>query len=130
MQDRVRLNVPAEPHYARSVRMLAATLAVSCGMSVDDVEDVRMAAEEGFVYACSTAPQTCGISFELAPNEVTIDFSLGLNEARPDQDNEAELGGDLYLVALLLEAVCDEFSLIDSDEGSYLHLVKRTAHVE
>lgn len=130
MQDRVRLNVPAEPHYARSVRMLAATLAVSCGMSVDDVEDVRMAAEEGFVYACSTAPQTCGISFELAPNEVTIDFSLGLNEVHPDQDNEAELAGDLYLVALLLEAVCDEFSLIDSDEGSYLHLVKRTAHVE
>ncbi|ERI04135.1 ATP-binding protein [Atopobium sp. oral taxon 810] len=130
MQDLVSLNVPAEPNYARSVRMLAATLAVSCGMSVDDVEDVRMAAEEGFVYACSTAPKSCGISFELAPNEVTIDFSLGLNEADPDQDNEAELAGDLDLVALLLEAVCDEFLLMDSDEGSYLHLVKRTAHVE
>ena len=38
--------------------MMAANLAVCCEMSVEDVEDVRMAAEEGFVYACATRPET------------------------------------------------------------------------
>ena len=46
----VNVTVPALPEFARSVRMMAANLAVVCHMSVDDLEDVRMAAEEGFVY--------------------------------------------------------------------------------
>ena len=55
MQDSVvRLCVPAEARYARSVRMMASSLAVVSGMGIDDVEDVRMAAEEGFVYNCVT----------------------------------------------------------------------------
>ena len=45
----IRLTVPAEPAYARSVRMMAANLAVLGEMTVDDIEDMRMAAEEGFI---------------------------------------------------------------------------------
>ena len=48
-QKRVCLTVPAEPGFARIVRMTAASLAVTCDMGVDEVEDARMAAEEGFV---------------------------------------------------------------------------------
>ena len=55
----VRLSVPAEASFARTVRMMAANLAVVCDMSVDEVEDVRMAAEEGFVLCCATAPDSC-----------------------------------------------------------------------
>ena len=40
----VKLSVPAEARFARAVRMTASNLAVCCDMSVDDVEDVRMAA--------------------------------------------------------------------------------------
>ena len=38
----VRLSVPAEPEFARVVRMTAANLAVLCDMNVDEVEDLRM----------------------------------------------------------------------------------------
>ena len=62
----VRLSVPAEPEFARVVRMTAANLAVLCDMNVDDVEDLRMAAEEGFVYSCATRPATCDVSFAIA----------------------------------------------------------------
>ena len=48
------LEVPPLPRYARAVRMTAANLAVIAGMNVDEVDDVRMAAEEAFVYACAT----------------------------------------------------------------------------
>ena len=107
------LRVPAEAAFARSVRMTAAALAVSCDMSVEDVEDVRMIAEEGFVYTCATAPESVEVSFSLETGRMTMDFSLG--EALPSDDS-------VDLVRVLLTAVCDEFSF--EDDGATLHLVR------
>ena len=120
-EKNVRLRVPAEAGFARSVRMTASTLAVCCDMSVDDVEDVRMVAEEGFVYACATSPEAVDVSFSLAPDAMIMDFSLG--EEEPDDES-------IDLVEVLLSAVCDVFSV--SEDGRVLHLVKRAgdAHGE
>lgn len=118
-EKNVRLVVPAEAEFARTVRMSASTLAVSCGMSVEDVEDVRMVAEEGFVYCCATAPDEVDLSFSLASGSMTLDFSLG--ERDPDDDA-------LDLVEVLLSAVCDVFSV--SEDGRTLHLVKRAGGSE
>lgn len=116
MQEQtVRLSVPAEASFARTVRMMAANLAVVCGMSVDDVEDVRMAAEEGFVYSCATEPAACEVSFDLSEGQVRATFGLGPQEPADD--------GALDLAELLLSAVCDEHGV--SDDGSALVLVKR-----
>lgn len=121
--DSVRLCVPAEASYARVVRMTASNLAVLCEMGVDDVEDVRMAAEEGFVYACCTRPEQCVVSFDLSPEQVRMSFSLG--EADADESSET----DLDLVELLLAAVCDDFGV--TEDGSMLSLVKKVvAHAE
>ena len=83
---------------------------------VDDVEDVRMAAEEGFVYSCATAPESCDVTFELSEAQVRASFSLGAEPVDPSDDA-------LGLAELLLSAVCDEHGL--SDDGSTLVLVKR-----
>lgn len=115
-EQTVRLSVPAEADFARTVRMMAANLAVVCDMSVDDVEDVRMAAEEGFVYCCATRPESCDVSFELNQGEVRVAFALGTGEI-DDTD------GTLDLAELLLSAVCDEHGV--TDDGSSLVLVKR-----
>ena len=119
MQDSVvRLCVPAEARYARSVRMMASSLAVVSGMGIDDVEDVRMAAEEGFVYSCATRPAACDMTFALGDGSVSIDFSLG-----DVHDEQIEAAGvDLSLVELLLSAVCDDFTVTDDNT---LHVVKR-----
>ena len=107
------LRVPAEAAFARSVRMTAAALAVSCDMSVEDVEDVRMIAEEGFVYTCATAPESVEVRFSLERGRVTMDFSLG--DTEPSDES-------VDLVRVLLSAVCDEFAF--EDDGSTLHLVR------
>ena len=119
-EQSVHLSVPARAEYARSVRMMAASLAVVCDMSVDDVEDVRMAAEEGFVYCCATSPDSCEVSFELSQGEVRTTFELGPDEIGEDDDT-------LDLAELLLSAVCDEFGV--SDDGRLLTLVKRSGAV-
>lgn len=114
-EKKVALSVPAEASFARAVRMTASTLAVCCDMSVDAVEDVRMVAEEGFVYSCATAPQAVDVSFSLSPEGMVMDFSLG--EKDPEDDA-------LDLVEVLLSAVCDVFSV--SEDGRTLHLVIRS----
>ena len=121
-EQTIRLSVPAEASFARTVRMMAANLAVVCDMSVDDVEDVRMAAEEGFVLCCATGPASCEVTFSLAAGEVRTTFELG-PETRSD-DN------DLDLAELLLDAVCSEHGV--SKDGTQLYLVNRAgaAHGE
>lgn len=114
----VRLIVPAEPEFARIVRMTAANLAVCCDMPIDDVEDARMAAEEGFVYACATVQDACDISFTIEQGQVSMTFSLGLDMKEEDEDSS------LDLVEALLGAICDE-SLVSDDE-TQLTLIKRT----
>ena len=110
----VNVTVPALPEFARSVRMMAANLAVVCHMSVDDVEDVRMAAEEGFVYTCATRPQTCAITFTLEPHCMSMDFCLGTCDFKEDTSQQ-----DFELVNLMLNAVCD--ACYETDEHT-LHL--------
>ena len=115
-EQTVRLSVPAEASFARTVRMMAANLAVVCDMSVDEVEDVRMAAEEGFVYCCATAPETCEVSFHISKGEIRSTFKLGSNQVDESDDS-------LDLAKLLLSAVCDEHGV--SEDGTQLSLLKR-----
>ncbi|MBF0946910.1 MAG: ATP-binding protein [Atopobium sp.] len=118
-QKIVELSAPADPTFARSVRMMAANLAVLCKMNVDELEDVKMAAEEGFVFACGTQKDSVDITFTLEDNTMAIDFDLG------DEDpveSEVDNSQPLELVELLLSAICDEFALCD--DGYTLHLVK------
>lgn len=118
-QKIVELSAPADPTFARSVRMMAANLAVLCKMNVDELEDVKMAAEEGFVFACGTQKDSVDITFTLEDTSMQIDFILG------DEDpveSEADNAQPLELVELLLSAICDDFSL--SDDGYMLHLIK------
>ena len=112
----VLLRVPAEPAFARSVRMTASALAVAAGVdSVDDLEDVKMIADEGFVYACATRPESVEIGFTLTEGVVGMDFALGEDEPTDDA---------VDLVRVLLSALCDEFSF--SEDRSTLHLLRAT----
>ncbi len=130
LSDSVRFAVPARASFARSVRMLASTLAVANDFSVDDVEDVRMAAEEGFVYTCSTGVDECEIEFGLAPGQVSMEFKLGQDESEGSGTPAAKagFGDDLDLVELLLEAVCDEFDVVEGAACPVLRLVKRAGY--
>lgn len=115
----IRLSVPAEPSFARSVRMMAANLAVLCSMNVDEVEDARMAAEEAFVYACATRPGSCDMVFSLANDMLNMTFSLG--DTNPSEDEE--VAEQIELAELLLSAVSDSYEV--ADDGATLVVLKR-----
>lgn len=122
MSDRVvGLTVPAEPSFARTVRMLASNLAVVCGMDVDDVDEVRMAAEEGFVFACATNTSGCKVAFSLDDSRIDMTFSLGEQFSHASEDEE-EIPDALRYADLLLSAVCDEYEV--DREHNLLRLAK------
>lgn len=122
----VRMSVPAEPTYARSVRMMAANLAMLCSMNVDDVEDARMAAEEAFVYACATRPGECSMTFRVC--EGSLRMSFGLGDFDPSEDDA--LAEQVSFAELLLSSVCDSYEF--ADDGTSIGVLKRAggAHAE
>ena len=101
----VKLTVTADPHLARLVRMTAANVATLSSMSVDRVEDIRMAAEEAFVLACAVAPgRDVPISFTFDADAVSMSFDLEGSSFEAASDAESAVYADL-----ILGAVCDSY---------------------
>lgn len=100
------LTLAADPRLARLVRMTAANAATLSSMSVDRVEDVRMAAEEAFIFACSTiSGASLSISFDVDEAHVGMTFDLGERASvEPAADDPAAAYADL-----ILAAVCDSY---------------------
>jgi serine/threonine-protein kinase RsbW len=122
--DRVVLSVPARGEYARTVRLAAAELGVRAGMSIDDVDDVRLAVEEAFVYAADHA-QGEQIVFTFVLETGAVELLVG-----PVATDCAEVAADdagRRYARFILESICDEFEILQRDDGCYIRLVKRAA---
>lgn len=122
--DRITLSVPAKSDYAKTVRMTAAALVSRMGMTYDEVDDVRMAAEEAFVYAVDTLAEEAPVSFDflLADEELTMEVCLG---AEPDVSDE-EVERRTSYATFILQSVCDRYDLVSDEQGHrILRLVKR-----
>ncbi len=122
--DRVTLTVPAKSEYARTVRLLAAELAGRMGMTYDEVDDVRIAAEEAFVFACARVPYGDDVAFTFAIEGPTLAVSVG---PVPNVAGAAEEEGeplDRYAL-FILESVCDSTEL---DEGPGSCTLRVTKH--
>ncbi len=125
-EDRVRLTVPSRAEYAKTVRMTASALVSRMGMTFDDVDDVRMATEEAFVYACDHEPQTgvVDIDFLLLDEQIEVRVNLG-DSVSVVADEEAERRAGY--ATFILRSVCDHFEMSSDESGSYLRVVKRVS---
>ncbi|MDZ4655532.1 MAG: ATP-binding protein [Coriobacteriia bacterium] len=120
--DRVTLTVPAKSEFAKTARMTVAELASRIGMSYDEVDDVRMAAEEAFIYACNRADGgNVTFSVDLIEDGIAIIVGPVLVADGATPEDEVQ---DRY-AAFILESVCDEFEISRTAEGNMLRLVKR-----
>ncbi|MRS13127.1 MAG: ATP-binding protein [Actinobacteria bacterium] len=108
-KDRVTLTVPARGEYARTVRMTAAELAARIGMSYDEVDDVRMAAEEAFVYACECAggQEAVTFAFEIEDGSLVVEVGPLPACCVPEKGHSAS---ESY-AEFILRSVCDEFDI-------------------
>jgi serine/threonine-protein kinase RsbW len=122
-KDQITLIVPAKSEYAKTVRMTAASLASRIGMTFDDVEDVRMAADEAFVYASDTLTPGSEVRFvfHLGEDDIEIDVGLGVENPRTDEDTDRSVA----YATFIMESVCDTYEFASDENGAHLRLFKR-----
>lgn len=120
--DRVTLTVPARAEYAKTVRMTAAALVSRLGMTYDEVDDVRIAAEEAFVYAVDHAADGDCITLDFLVNELVAEIKVGLSEGARVTGEDAERRA--AYATFILQSVCDHFELSSDENGPYLKVVK------
>lgn len=113
------LTVAAEADLARLVRMTAANVAMLSSMSVDRVEDIRMAAEEAFIYACAACPGgELSIEFRACADYVRMEFRLGCGCFA----GEGAVGEVAAYADLILAAVCDSYEKREDPSSLVLEL--------
>ena len=121
--DRITLCVPAKSEYAKTVRMTAAALVSRIGSTYDDVDDVRMAAEEAFVYAVETLPEGDDVvfTFEVGDDLIGIEVCVGGQSETFDEDMERRAA----YATFILDSVCDSYEFLSDENGARLRLLKR-----
>jgi len=120
--DQVTLTVPARAEYAKTVRMTASALVSRLGMTYDEVDDVRIAAEEAFVYAVDHADAQDSITLEFLVNDQVVEIKVGLSDGDRVTGEEAERRA--AYATFILQSVCDRFELSSDATGPYLKAVK------
>ena len=120
--DQVMLSIPARAEYARTVRMTAAALVGRMGMTFDEVDDVRIAAEEAFVYACDHSPESGTVSIEFSIADRSFEMKVALPDPGRVADEEAERRA--AYATFILQSVCDTYEMSSDETGSYLRVVK------
>jgi serine/threonine-protein kinase RsbW len=122
-KDQITLIVPAKSEYAKAVRMTAAALASRIGMTYEEVEDVRMAADEAFVYASDTLSADAEIRFLFILGEEDIEIDVGLGVEQPNSDEDSDR--NVAYATFILESVCDTYEFASDENGAHLRLFKR-----
>ena len=101
----VRLEVPPAPQYLSAARLVAGAMAADAGLTVDDLEDLRLGVDELLsVFIAGVGDAGARIALEYVVDEGTITVRGSVDgvavEATPDP-----------LTARILAAVADHYEL-------------------
>lgn len=121
MSDTVTLCVPPKGEYAKTVRLVAASLATRVGMGFDQVEDLRMAAEEAFVFVCDRVGGGGEVEAAFDVGDDAIALSVSCDHPVEIVDEEAAERAEY--AKFILEAVCDELDMPATPGGCGVRIV-------
>lgn len=86
--DVVEVTVPADVAYVSTLRLTAASLAARCDLTIDDIEDLRLAVDEAcaLLLPHSTSDSALHARFELAAGRLTVRASVSSTDnAEPNR---------------------------------------------
>jgi serine/threonine-protein kinase RsbW len=91
--DEVHLSLPADVGYVATIRLTAAGLAARCDLTVDEIEDLRLAVDEacGLVLAHATAGEALSLHFDLSAGLIAVEVSV-------PGEREIDTGGLSWIV--------------------------------
>src|SRR3954454_10921423 len=86
--DAVETRPPADVVFVSTLRLTAASLAARCDLTIDDIEDLRLAVDEAcaLLLPHATPGSTLDAHFELAPGRLAVKTSVHTADvAEPDR---------------------------------------------
>lgn len=107
MGEHVELDLPLSTRYASTVRAAAASIAAGMGMSVDEIDDLRLGVNEAISVLTDVddaADARLHVRFETEPTSITVTAS------RRGVAGAADVELDV-LAQRIIEAVVDEFDV-------------------
>jgi serine/threonine-protein kinase RsbW len=90
--DVVQVRVPADVVYVSTLRLTAASLAARCDLTIDDIEDLRLAVDEAcaLLLPHASADSTLDARFKLTTGRLAVETSVRTDDvAEPDRDGFA-----------------------------------------
>jgi serine/threonine-protein kinase RsbW len=90
--DTVEVRIPADVAYVSTLRLAAASLAARCDLTIDDIEDLRLAVDEAcaLLLPHASADSTVDARFELSAGRLAVSTSVRTAEgAQPDRSGFA-----------------------------------------
>jgi serine/threonine-protein kinase RsbW len=90
--DAVEVRIPADVVYVSTLRLTAASLAARCDLTIDDIEDLRLAVDEACALLLPHAANgsTLDARFELHSGRLVVETTVATDEsAEPDRSGFA-----------------------------------------
>ena len=90
--DAVEIRIPADVVYVSTLRLTAASLAARCDLTIDDIEDLRLAVDEACALLLPHAAEksTLDARFELHAGRLVVETTVATDEAaEPDRSGFA-----------------------------------------
>lgn len=105
-QAQLRLEIPASPRFLAAVRLVAASAGADAGLSVDDLDDLRLGVDELVAVMIERAAEGSRIELDLAVSAEQITVSGRIDgDVRPDPAPLDEL------TERIVAAVADSYEL-------------------
>ena len=103
----VEVRVPAEVTFVATLRLVAASLAARCELTVDDIEDLRLAVDEAcaLLLPLATAGTSLEARFALAPAALSVTALVATD--RPEAQFDRTGFAWTVLTALVTDVVVD-----------------------
>lgn len=121
MPDEITLTMPCEEEFAGVAHLVLGGLAARLELTVDHLEDLRIALDGLFERRAASGEVTVVVTVE----EGLLRTAIGPFEPAALDDLERD-DGSLGL-RRILETVCDSVELEERDGGRWVQLTKRTA---
>lgn len=89
--ETIDLAVPAEPEYVGLIRSTAAHVAAHANLTVDAIDDLRLAVDEAFSVLIAHKPETgvVSIRFTIGSEQLDIEFTGPTGSPPPDKSSFA-----------------------------------------
>jgi len=121
--DHITLTVPAKDEYAKTARMTAAALVSHMDIPYDDLDDVKTATEEAFIYACDAEPASGEVTLHLYIDDESLRIEVPIAPGSRTWSEDADRRS--ALATFILQGVCDTYEMSSDESGAWLRLSKR-----